>query len=685
MNRKQRRAAARTRHGQATPVGAANVAATAPLLRQALARHRTGALDDAEALYRQILAIEPRHADALQFLGVIARRRGDPNRALELLEQAVAIRPDMAVARNNLGNVLQDLGRLTDAAAAYGKATALNPDYADAHNNLGKVLRLLDRYEEAATAHRRAIAIDPDMAAAHNCLGNALMSLGRAADAEPCYRRAVALQPDLGDAYSNLGSALRTLGRAEEALAQLDKALAMDPDNPGMLNNRGNVLAELGRHGDAVAAYDRVLAIRPDYAEAHNNRGNALLDLERVADAEASFGRAIELKPDYTEALVNRGNALRKRGALDAAVAAYRQGLAIDPDYADAFVNLGIVDADRGACAEAAAHYTRALELNPGHPEARHNRAVAHLLDGAFEAGWRDYMHRPSVPADRRYRREALPADLSGRRVLLEKDQGLGDEIFFLRFAPPLAERGAEITYLADPKIAELLRDLPYLTRVVTDRPDPEAFDLVLSVGDLPYLLGMRTEQDIPASIALPLDDRPRARMRERLAEIGPPPYCGVTWRGGLRGVKGRLFKEVPLTRLAGTLAATPVTAIALQRLPEAGEIDAFAAALGRPLHDLTALNDDLPEMLALLDVLDDYVCVSNTNVHLRAARGGPCRVLIPCPPDFRWMSRGDESPWFPGTRVYRQTADRDWDGALQRLRQDLTAAFPAPCQGAAP
>ena len=82
--------------------------------------------------------------------------------------------------------------------------------------------------------------------------------------------------------------------------------------------------------------------------------------------------------------------------------------------------------------------------------------------------------------------------------------------------------------------------------------------------------------------------------------------------------------------------------------------------------------------MLALVDALDDYVCVSNLNVQLRAARGRASRVLVPLPIEFRWMAVGDESPWFPGTPVYRQTADGVWDQAFAALQRDLAAAWPA-------
>jgi hypothetical protein len=200
--------------------------------------------------------------------------------------------------------------------------------------------------------------------------------------------------------------------------------------------------------------------------------------------------------------------------------------------------------------------------------------------------------------------------------------------------------------------------------------------DLHVSVGDLPYLLGRGDASPLPPTIVLtPLPERVAA-ARARLAAMGPPPYLGLSWRAGTSGRRKALFKEVPSAALAASLRDLPCTWIALQRAPGAGETDAVSAALGAPLHDLTALNGDLESMLALLTLLDDYVCVSNTNIHLRAACGGSCRILVPNPPEFRWMAAGDESPWFPGMPVYREAPDGGWDAAFARLRRDLVTAL---------
>ena len=164
--------------------------------------------------------------------------------------------------------------------------------------------------------------------------------------------------------------------------------------------------------------------------------------------------------------------------------------------------------------------------------------------------------------------------------------------------------------------------------------------------------------------------------MQAKLRVLGSPPYLGVTWRGGTWKKRNSLYKECPLALLAQALKGNHTTVLILQRLPRDGEIQTFCQLLGRPVHDLSALNEDLEAMLALLFLIDEYVGVSNTNMHLRAAVGKTARVLVPSPPEWRWMAEGRESPWFPGFSVYRQGYDGSWEGAFARLNQDMGVSF---------
>ena len=181
----------------------------------------------------------------------------------------------------------------------------------------------------------------------------------------------------------------------------------------------------------------------------------------------------------------------------------------------------------------------------------------------------------------------------------------------------------------------------------------------------------------VPETLRLTPNTVRIAELRDRLQAAGPPPYIGVTWRAGTAPEEQSaqhwvLYKTVPLAALGGALRGTHATLIALQRNPGSGEIDALAAACGRPVHDFTAFNEDLEGMLALLALLDDYVTVSNTNVHLRAAVGKTARVLVPMPAEWRWMQAGGYSPWFPECPIYRQSLQGDWGAALAALAADL-------------
>jgi hypothetical protein len=352
----------------------------------------------------------------------------------------------------------------------------------------------------------------------------------------------------------------------------------------------------------------------------------------------------------------------------------------------------------------------RALEINPASPTVQQRTYSALLAHGYMAEGWTAYESRPAyVVLSHKHTGLALarqfPAALAGKHVCLLREQGLGDEVFFLRFAPLLKAAGARVTYQATNKIRSLFARLDCLDEVLPeDAPVPRA-DVTMLLGDLPHAFARFDASPLPARtvagksifrrgfsrrIAVfwpplartltlaPLEDAMTA-MRKRLSDIGKPPYIGLSWKGGtppefqLTGSDWLLFKEIGIPGLAAALKGVQATFVALQRKPPAGEIETFSRLLGRDVHDFTDLNNDLENMLAVLALIDEYIGVSNTNMHLRAAAGRTARVLVPQPAEWRWMASGAASPWFPGFSIYRQSSDGHWAGALARLRADLT------------
>lgn len=174
----------------------------------ALQHHKAGRLDEAEPIYRSIIAANPKHSDAIHLLGMTAYQRGQTDLALDLVQRAIALDPNVAVYHNNLGQTLERLGRRTDATAEYRTALKLSPSYPEANNNLANMLERDDRMEEAIAFYKKAIALKPDYAEAYTNLGNVYKEQGLLDEAIACYREGVLRRPTLSLLHSNLLLAL---------------------------------------------------------------------------------------------------------------------------------------------------------------------------------------------------------------------------------------------------------------------------------------------------------------------------------------------------------------------------------------------------------------------------------------------------------------------------------------------
>jgi protein O-GlcNAc transferase len=351
----------------------------------ALEHHQSGRLPQAESLYRQILAQQPEHADAIHLLGLIAHQVGRDDVAVDLLRRAVALGPNSPDAHSNLGNALKNTGHVDEAVAAYRQAIALRSDFPEAHNNLGNALKDKGQFDDAIAAYRQAIALRPNYAEAHNNLGNALSDSGRADEAIAAYLQAINLNPQLPEARNNLGNVLRDKGQGDDAIAAYRHAIALRPAYAEAHSNLGNALKDKGQLDEAIEACQRAITLRPAYAEAHLNLGNALRDQGLLDAAIDAFRKAIALRPGYAEAYGNLGNALKEKGQLDEAIAACRQAIALNPNLPEAHTNLGNALKDQGQLDEAIASYRQAIALRPGYSEAHSNLGNTLRDNGQFD------------------------------------------------------------------------------------------------------------------------------------------------------------------------------------------------------------------------------------------------------------------------------------------------------------
>lgn len=593
--------------------------------------------------------------------------------ALQSCERAIAARPGYTDALYNRGNALLALGRLENARASFIEALSIDPARLDALNNLGLALTGLKRSAEALDSYERALAIDPEHLGALYNRANALTELARFAEALAACEKVLTKAPRHVDALNSAGVALGKLGRHHEALGRYDQALAVAPERLDIELNRGTSLLELDRIDEAISIFDAVLARDPGNLGALVNCGNACIRGKRVAEALASYDRALAINPAHAGALTDRGVALAEMGRFEEALACHDHALRIEPDLVAAHVNRGNALVMLARMAEALSSYDRAVALDVDNVEANFNAAVTRLCVGDYAAGWKQYERRWKkkhlAPHQRRFPQPMWRAegDLGGKTILLHAEQGFGDTLSAVRYAPLVAGLGARVVLGVQPALKALMASVPGVAAVVADGEPLPAFDLHCPLMSLP--LAFKTELDtVPANIPY-LRAHPQriAKWRERLPENGRL-RVGLCWAGNPEQTNDR-NRSMPLERLMRVVYVPGLDFVSLQK-----EVSLADKAMLRE-HGIARLGQDFKDFsdtAAVIAMLDLVVTVDTSVAHLAGAMGKAVAVLVCFSPDFRLMLERTDCPWYPTMRLFRQTAIGDWNDPVERLCGEL-------------
>lgn len=638
-----------------------------------------GRAAEAGHLFQQLLQLEPRNAEAWMMLGVVHAETGDNEQALDCLRRAQEVDPDYPDPYLHMARLQLDSEQTNAALISARKAVECDSGYQEAWQLLGEICARGGDTTNAERAYRQLLNLDPGRADIHNRLGSILAAMRRFDEGILACNNALKLEPENPEIFANLGNVYFDQGNYLKAVDSFQRALQLSPDFAGARFNLGNTLRVMGDFQQAVDCYRQLLDSHPGSVEARLSLGDCYLKSGEFSLALASYDEVLAAVPGLAIALLNKGFALTSLERYPEALEVFSQLLEANRQHADAWFNRGLVEKKLGLFDEAGGSLSQALTLSPDNQDIRLSLSLLELLRGNFETGWRYYSSRKSVRGTATANPADLAGDLSGKRILLIKDQGIGDEIFFLRFAQLLKDRGAWLACQTDPKIRSIVARIPFLDQVVTESDEQPAVDLRLSVGDLPYLLGLNDVAAFPPPATLSVLPEASSRLDDMLAGVEPGPLVGVTWWAGTRQQGNTLgdqlaHREAPLKLLAELLRPVRATVVILQRNPDLQELETFRGVLGRELIDMSELNDDLETMLALLSRLDDYIGVDNTNMHLSAGIGKSCRILVPHPPEWRMLMSGSMSHWFPGFTLYRQSADGDWGRGMMQLENDIKA-----------
>ena len=483
------------------------------------------------------------------------------------------------------------------------------------------------------------------------------------------------------DALLVAGIASYNAGAYAAACRHLDEARAADPENCDVLHYLALAEARSGRLERAEVLLE-ALRLKRDDADVNNALGNVHRLRGQLAQAAASYGRAVESDGQHLAALANLGLTLRDQGVPREALPVLDRALALAPDHVEALFNKALALADTGAGQPAGELIERVLKLDPEFAQAHLQRGFTLLRRGEFSAGWREYAWRVRIPELDHWQDYDYPQwqgeALDGKRVLVQAEQGLGDQIMFASCLPDVLRRARRTMIECDPRLAGLFARSFTAAAVyrhrVKGKPDwrrEPAPDFRVRYGDLPRMLRNHAA-DFPRHSGYLIPDAAKvAAWRARLAALAPGLKVGLSWRGGTPGT-GQAARSLALDALLPVLALPRVNFISLQYGPGRDEIADLRARHGIALSDWPQAITDMDEMAALIAGLDLVITVCTTAAHLCGALGKTAWVLVPAVAEWRYLESGSQIPWYPALRLFRQPRPNAWNDTIAAIRAEL-------------
>ncbi len=542
------------------------------------------------------------------------------------------MQPPAAQAQFRRGVALQDAGQLDCALGAYSAALAIAPGHAEALYGSGVLLAMKGQADAAAAAQKRALRLPLGQADDAAALGSTLLEAARAEEAAVLLAVACSQHPHDARIFSLMGRSLLALGRIQPAIGALLQAVALQPEDNATRTRLVSALFQVGDMHLALVHGQDAFRREPDHRHATTLSG-VLNNLCRYDDALAFANHALSLAPRHPEALLNQALALEGVGRFEEAVAAGQEAIA----------------------------------AAPGNPLVLFEQGQRLLGLGRMTAeAWNLHERRLQVhgKVERHGVRVWAGENISGLTILLHAEQGLGDTLQFVRYAPLVAPRAGRVILAVQPPLLGLLRAVPGVDQVVAVGAVLPAFDVVCPLLSLPRIFGTTLESIPPA---LPYADAfaPWGDSRAGLR-------VGLVWAGN-PGFGQDRHRSVPVGMLARLAGMPGVQFYSLQQHgPAPPELSAT---------DLMSGVQDFADTAARVAGLDLVISVDTAVAHLAATMGKPVWLLSRFRGCWRWLHDRAESPWYPSLRILRQQRPGDWDGVIEQVRDGLSRLTAQPIE----
>jgi len=504
---------------------------------------------------------------------------------------------------------------------------------------LGMTLIKNRKFDEAIVIYRKMIDKFPNDHDTYYNLANCLREKGDLTEAEHYYKQAISINPNYSLALNNLGLTLQMQNKFREAIDYFNKLIELDPKNYIAINNLGYLLLEQDDLKKAKIFFEKAILLNTKYALAFYNLGLIFLKKEKFKKAEKHFVKAIDLKQDLPDAWLNLGLALHQQGKLD----------------------------------ESEKIYKNLIGTNNKNENANYNLSLIYNLRGNFEDGFKLYesRFRKTKPSTLQPREKFIwngSTSIKDKKFLIYEEQGLGDVIQFCRYLPLLEQKGANIIFKVRSQMHHLLNTLDCKFHLTDKFSSEDNVDFEAPLMSLPYLFKTKISS-IPSKLSyLKADPKKIIEWKSRLRSNDLK--IGICWQGSKRKIdQGRSFSLEFFREISKIPNIQLISLYKGEDEKKLFETDFEITSFGKNFD----IGKDAFIDTAAIMMNCDLIITSDTAIaHLAGALGRQVWVALKYIPDWRWMLKRSDTPWYPSMYLYRQTKINEWQNVFDQIKIDL-------------
>jgi len=385
--------------------------------------------------------------------------------------------------------------------------------------------------------------------------------------------------------------------------------------------------------------------------------------------------------------LFSQGIEATRQGQIEQALAAYMQITKLYPQQVQSLYNSGYVLKMAGRVDEAIELYKKVLQLDPTYEAARFALGHAYIYKGDFENGWHIHQHhiRTERKASENFWELAQHSALSGKKILLIPEGGLGDTIHFIRYAQIIHDSGAHVTCLIQKPLYQLLSCCPYIDELITDPKQITTYHAKASYMSLPAVFNS-TEQTIPRNIPYIFPQQRLVTTWQQKLSNDKNFKIGICWQADVFNDSSRLpvaHRGIPLEKLHPLGLIEGISLYSLQKKEGLEQLKNIPAhfKLTNFDTDFDEKNGSFMDSAAVITQLDLVITIDSALAHLAGALGKPVWLLLPYATDWRWIAHRTDSPWYPTMRIFKQPRPFDWDSVVQEVLWELIAVPSKMCR----